>query len=604
MRQIAKWTSLCIFCTVVGFGATYLVANSNRVVQTFAAMLPVQPAASVELLADSSADISPDSSAGLLVANAPAAVELAADGTTASTVGTLSAGGAPVAMVNAQSTPATQPDAPATSGLNADGELSAVGTINVVRPRQVVIGASGRVDEIAVEVGDTVAAGDLLVSLDTTYLDWDVEQAEIAFENARIEFEEAGELVDESDIAVAEAELLVAQENLADVEAGPSAEELAAAQSSVAAAQAAYAELQAQPTQAQINMALADLRRAEIAVQAAQTEYDRIAFLPEVAATSAAANLQSATIDLEEARAAFDEANQPAAESELQAANAEVQSALANLNELRLQPTAADLATANADVAAAQAALEDVMEGPQQGAVRQAELGVREAMIELEAVRLARENAEVVAPIDGTVLTVDVDLGEQVSAGDIVATLANIADIKLTVNVEQRDIARIEIGQPVEISIYALPAEVFLGVVDQIAPVADAGTGFVTFPVIIRLTDGPIDLILPGMTASATFIEADGEGDSATEDSDAAGSESAVPTVVVTPTAAATTAATTTPTAEATEEATAEPTVSATEEVTEEEAEELTEEATEDPTAEATVAATGTPEPEPTNASN
>ena len=51
MRQIAKWTILCVICTALGFGATFLVAHSDRVIQTFAAMLPVPAQPAVEELA-------------------------------------------------------------------------------------------------------------------------------------------------------------------------------------------------------------------------------------------------------------------------------------------------------------------------------------------------------------------------------------------------------------------------------------------------------------------------------------------------------------------------------------------------------------------------
>jgi HlyD family secretion protein len=129
-------------------------------------------------------------------------------------------------------------------------------------------------------------------------------------------------------------------------------------------------------------------------------------------------------------------------------------------------------------------------------------------MIRVDAARLALEAAEVKSPIDGTVLAVDVDLGQQIAAGSVVAVLADIADVKLTVNVEQRDIRRIQVGQEVDIAIYALPAETFTGVVEQIAPSAGAETGFVTFPVQIRFAEGPVELVLPGMTASANFREA------------------------------------------------------------------------------------------------
>jgi HlyD family secretion protein len=552
MRQIAKWTLLCAICTAFGFAATYGVANSDRVLQTVAAMLPAPSQSQGELLTVQSE--LPANASAIEVAAGLAAKELSSKAplVAANTTGTMATGNGQLSADAQQNIPTT-------------GPLSAVGVIEVTRDRQVVLGASGRVDEIAVEVGDPVSAGDLLIALDTTYLDWAVEQAELNFEAARIDFEEAGKLVDDADIAVAEANLLLAQENLAEVEAGPTAETLAAAESAASAAWARVTELQAGPNANEMIIAQAALRRAEIAVEAAQREYDKIAWLPEAAATSAADNLQQATIALEAARATYAESTQPATDAEIQAAVASAQSAQASLNDLLLRPTPAELAAAQASVAQAEAALEEINKGPQQASVRKAELGVRQAMIALEDARLAQTNAQVVAPINGTILAVNVDLGQQASAGSIVATLADTADVKLTVNVEQRDISRIVIGQQVQIAIYALPSDTFSGVVEQIAPIAEAGTGFITFPVIIRFTDGPMDKILPGMTASATFTDSE------------------------TPAAAATPAATQEATPAATAEAEEEATPAATEEATEEAAtEEATEEPTEEPEATAT----------------
>jgi HlyD family secretion protein len=292
--------------------------------------------------------------------------------------------------------------------------------------------------------------------------------------------------------------------------------------------------------------------------------------LPEAAATEAADALQDATVNLEAARAAHAETLKPPTQSEIQAATADAQSAQAALDDLLLQPTPAEVAAAQAAVAEAEAAIQDIEEGPQQGVVRQAELGVRSAMIALENARLAQAGAQVVAPIDGKVLAINVDLGQQAEAGDVVAVLADTADVKLTVNVEQRDISRVIIGQEVQIAIYALASDTFTGVVEQIAPVADAETGFVTFPVIIRFTSGPLEKVLPGMTASATFMPADGEA----------------------PTPAATTEATEEATTEPTEEATDEPDAESTEEPTAESTEATTPEPTEEASEEATPPAT------------
>ena len=394
-------------------------------------------------------------------------------------------------------------------------DLSAVGAIEVKEDRQVVLGTGGRVDEVLIEEGDAVKAGDLLIGLDTTYLDWAVEQAEIGFETARINFEELGESIEASDVELARAQLLQAQEDFEEVKQGPSEEELAAAQSAAAAAWASYEEVQQKPTPAQVNSALANLRKAEIGVQQAQREFDKIAWLPESAATDAADNLQRATVDLEAAKAAYEEASKPATEAELKSALSSAQSAQDRLNQLLEMPTPAALAAASATVLVAQTALDKLEEGPKQSEMRKSELNVRQAMIGLEEARLARENAEVTAPIDGVVLSVNVDVGQQASAGSVAATLADTSLLRLVVNVEQKDIGNVQTGQPVAISVFALPQEQFMGEVDRIAPTANSGTGFVTFPVVIIMTEGPLEKLLPGMTASAVFAEVEPAADAA-----------------------------------------------------------------------------------------
>ncbi|MDI9547960.1 MAG: efflux RND transporter periplasmic adaptor subunit [Chloroflexota bacterium] len=469
MKRIAQGTLLFIMVALAGFGATLLAARATQMSQ----LLTEEPSA---VAAGSVSELE----TGVSTLSAPAASE-----------------------------PAVEAQAAAREA------LSAVGTVEVKEDRQVVLGAGGRVDAIHVEVGDPVKAGAPLIALDTTHLDWAVEQAEIGFETARINFEELGDLIEEADIQAAEANLLLAQETLTEVERGPSDEELASAKSAAAAAWSRYEELQKKPTPAQINSALATLRKAEITLQQAQREYDKIAWLPEAAASAAADDLQRATVDLEAAKAAFEEANKPAEESELQSALSAAQAAQDNLNRLSEKPTPAELAAAQADVVSAQTALDKLKKGPKESELRKAELNVRQAMIGLEQARLDREHADVVAPIDGTVLSVNVELGQQASAGTVAATLADTANVRLVVNVEQKDISRIYPGQFVDISVFALPDEQFAGIVDRVAPIANAGTGFVTFPVIIVLTDGPMEMLLPGMTASAVFQE--GEAPTADE---------------------------------------------------------------------------------------
>jgi HlyD family secretion protein len=402
--------------------------------------------------------------------------------------------------------------------------VSAVGTIELISKRQIVLQTDGTIAEVAVEVGDTVEQGDLLVALDTQPLEWAVQEADIGLENARIALEQATEAVDQGDIDVAEATLLLAQEQLALVEAGPTQEQLEAVRAGAAAAWAAYEELQAGPSPEELTQLSAALKQAEIALQQAQRAYDRIAWQPDAGASSEGAALQSASIDYEAAKAAYDELVKPASVSELQGALSTAQSAQDALNELQKKPTPAELAEARAAVVAAEAALADLEEGADAADVRAAELGVQSAQIALEQARRNLNNARVLAPVGGVVLTVDVEVGAQGSAGTVIATISDPSKLRAVVNVEQKDIPFVQVGQTAQVTVYGLTDRVYEGVVDKIAPQGTSDTGSIAFPVTIRFTEESVTELKPGMSATATFVgdETSAEEPAAEEDTDSA----------------------------------------------------------------------------------
>jgi HlyD family secretion protein len=409
------------------------------------------------------------------------------------------------AIVAAESTVQTAGSLAQTIPVSAT-PVSAVGTIELISKRQVVLLTGGTIDEVAVEVGDTVKTGDLLIALQTQQLEWAVDQANIELENARLTLQQASEAVDESDINLAEATLLSAQENLALVEAGPTKEQLDAAKSGAAGAWAAYEELKAGPTQPQLTQLSAALKQAEITLQQAQREYDRIAWQPDAGSSSEGAALQSATIAYEAAKAEYDELVAPPTVSELQSALATAQTAQDELNQLQKKPTPAELASARAEVATADAALAELNKGQDTEDIRMAELGVQSAQIALEQAKLDVSNARVLSPINGVVLAVNVEVGAQGTAGDVIAEIADVGKLRLVVNVEQKDIAQVQVGQAAEISVYGLSGQVYHGIVDKIAPRGESGTGSITFPVTLRLTDETLTNLKPGMNATAVFV--------------------------------------------------------------------------------------------------
>ena len=130
--------------------------------------------------------------------------------------------------------------------------------------------------------------------------------------------------------------------------------------------------------------------------------------------------------------------------------------------------------------------------------VAQAELDLQKALQDLAA-------AQMVAPITGSVRTLDAAPGTKVSSGTVVATLADLGRLELTVQVAEVDIPRIESGLPVEVVIDAFPDETLAGMISRIDPFNKTQSGVINYPVTIRLLDNDLDSVLPGMTAVATL---------------------------------------------------------------------------------------------------
>lgn len=100
-----------------------------------------------------------------------------------------------------------------------------------------------------------------------------------------------------------------------------------------------------------------------------------------------------------------------------------------------------------------------------------AELQAAEAA--LRRAQAQRNYNQLVAPADGTVLRRDGELGQHIPAGQAVITLACCAPLRVTADVDEEDIPRVAVGQPVAMHTDALPGRVFDGEVADITPKGD-----------------------------------------------------------------------------------------------------------------------------------
>jgi HlyD family secretion protein len=313
--------------------------------------------------------------------------------------------------------------------------------------------SAGRVAEIMVEEGDQVEAEESLARLETA----DLEQALIQ----------------------AQASLAISEAQLAQTEDGPSAEDLASAWAALESALADYEEVKAGPSQEDITVDKADMEKARIALEKAQADYDKISWQTGLGATTQASTLQQASVDYERARAQYELTVDHPTDSELKQAEAQIAQARATLAALEEEPTSEELVIARAQVTQARSAL------------TQAQLNLEEATL--------------VAPFDGTVVDVNIEVGQMVNSGTPVIVLTNLTNYYVDLYVDETEIGQVQIGQPVLITPDAFPDEEIEGEVMAIKSIGTVSGGIVTYEVRVEIASTEVP-IKPDMTASATVV--------------------------------------------------------------------------------------------------
>ena len=128
------------------------------------------------------------------------------------------------------------------------------------------------------------------------------------------------------------------------------------------------------------------------------------------------------------------------------------------------------------------------------------------------ALAQARTNlsyANIYAPIDGIILSREVEEGQTVAASMTTPTLFTIAKditkMKVEANVDEADIGGVEVSQRVSFTVDAYPQEEFSGRVRQVRLSATTESNVVTYTVIID-ADNPEQKLKPGLTATITIF--------------------------------------------------------------------------------------------------
>ena len=131
--------------------------------------------------------------------------------------------------------------------------------------------------------------------------------------------------------------------------------------------------------------------------------------------------------------------------------------------------------------------------------------------VSFENAKISLDDTEVKSPIDGTVISRPVEVGQVISSptsafgeGSILMTMADLSKVRVRALVDEIDVGKVEIGQSVSIKVAAYRDKEFIGTVSKIEPKAYIQQNVTTFPVLIDI-DNEENLLLIGMNTDVVI---------------------------------------------------------------------------------------------------
>src|SRR6185436_11463648 len=340
---------------------------------------------------------------------------------------------------------------------NLRNTVTATGALQAVTTVQVGSQASGTISALYADFNSVVKKGQVVAQLDPSQAKAQVDQARANLQQARASLANAQAAVVNSRAGVSDAQArnLAAKSTVQSNQAG------------VSGAEANVAVLKAQQDDA-----LSLLKQQESLLKAgviAQRDYD-------VAMTA------------------------------YKTAEAKYNQAVAQLNQAKLteqSSSSAGIAQSQATVQQAQAQVQQ-----SQAQVQQAAAQVQQAQAALNLAEVNLSHTTIASPIDGVVVSRDVNVGQTVAASLSAPTLFTIANdltqMQVIANIDQADIGLVEQAKSVKFSVDAFPGKDFDGKIEQMRINPQNVQNVVTYNVVIDVNN-PDQKLKPGMTANLTI---------------------------------------------------------------------------------------------------
>ena len=374
--------------------------------------------------------------------------------------------------------------------------IGMAGNLTPVNEADLNFASAGTVQNLYVQVGQTVTVGAPLASLDSTLLSAQLLQAQATLSSAQAKLSQdqagpTGLSLTSAQNSVASAQVAMnnAQTSLADTQA-INAQAVAAAQAPVTAAQAPVTADQAVVAQDTSTLAT-DTTTMTADCNASPPS-------PNCSADTSKVNTDQSKLTADQATLTHDQATLTAAQTALAAATAKAQQS----ND----QAAAQLASMQQQYSAAKSSLsaQQTSTSPQTIQMDDAQISIDQVTV--NSVQHQLDGATLTSPISGIVSQVNVKVGQSVTGGG--ATYAIVifspGSYDLTGTVSDSQVNLVAVGQSVQVT-PAGSTQALLGKITLISPAATVSSGVATFAVTAQLTDTS-NSIRPGISASASIV--------------------------------------------------------------------------------------------------
>jgi multidrug efflux pump subunit AcrA (membrane-fusion protein) len=415
---------------------------------------------------------------------------------------------------------------------NNENLISATGQVVPDQEASLSVSTGGVVENVLIQKGDAVVAGQVLVQLEGTEQQAAVvSAADLALANANFALEK---LYKDTNLMAAQALRSAetaeeALENLYNTEQQEALaiQAVADAQQRLDTAERDLTTLTNVPSQEAIdqtynNLLLAEKKLENTTEQIEDTEWQIKKYstsnLPPNYKNKIIKNLRQALKGLEiqrtqdqlaynRAETKYNDLQTPpndtdvaVAETEYQSAKATLAQAQRDLERIQEGPDAGDVAVLEAQIEKGYRDYEIYSAGPDPDDVALAEAQVADAEAQLVAAKEILANLELTAPFDGVISEVYINPSEWVAPGTTLLLLANLEGLQVkTTDLSEIDVAKIKVGDTAMVSFDAFPDLTVEGTVIRIAPKADTSAG-INYPVTLELNEIPTELRW-GMTA-------------------------------------------------------------------------------------------------------